>query len=53
MKVALGRRGVDPAEIDRLVELDAAARAAMGRRDELRAEVKALSKQVGRARRSG
>ena len=50
---ALGRRGVDPGEIDRLVELDAAARAAIGQRDELRAEVKALSKQVGEARRSG
>ena len=53
VKVALGRRGVDPVEIDRLAELDAAARAAVGRRDELRAEVKVLSKQVGEARRSG
>jgi len=53
VKAALGRRGVDPGEIDRLVELDAAARAAIGQRDELRAEVKALSKQVGEARRSG
>jgi seryl-tRNA synthetase len=53
VKAALGRRGVDPAEIDRLAELDAAARSAVGRRDELRAEVKALSKQVGEARRSG
>jgi seryl-tRNA synthetase len=53
VKSALGRRGVDPEEIDRLVELDAAARAAVGRRDELRAEVKTLSKQVGEARRSG
>ena len=47
-KAALGRRGVDPAEVDRLVELDAAARAAVGRRDELRARVKALSKRGGR-----
>jgi seryl-tRNA synthetase len=53
VKSALGRRGVDPEEVDRLVELDAEARAAVGRRDELRAEVKALSKQVGDARRSG
>src|SRR5271170_261056 len=53
VKSALGRRGVGPAEIDRLVELDSAARAAVGRRDELRAEVKSLSKQVGEARRSG
>ncbi len=53
VKRALGRRGVDPAQIDRLVELDTAARAAVGRRDELRAEVKSISKQVGEARRSG
>ena len=53
VKAALGRRGVDPAEIDRLVALDAGARSAVGRRDELRAEVKALSRQVGEARRSG
>ncbi|HEV3264843.1 MAG TPA: serine--tRNA ligase [Acidimicrobiales bacterium] len=53
VKTALGRRGVDPAEIDRLLELDAAARAAIGQRDDLRAQVKSLSKQVGEARRSG
>jgi seryl-tRNA synthetase len=53
VKAALGRRGVDPAEIDRLAELDATARTAIGRRDDVRAEVKALSKQVGEARRSG
>jgi seryl-tRNA synthetase len=53
VKSALGRRGVDPAGVDRLVELDEAARAAIGRRDELRGEVKSLSKQVGEARRSG
>jgi seryl-tRNA synthetase len=53
IKAALGRRGVDPAEIDRLLELDAASRAAVGQRDERRALVKTLSKQVGEARRSG
>jgi seryl-tRNA synthetase len=53
VKAALGRRGVDPVEIDRLAELDATARSAVGRRDDLRAEVKGLSKQVGAARRSG
>ncbi len=52
VKAALGRRGVDPGEIDRLVELDEAARAAVGQRDELRAQIKSLSKQVGQARRS-
>ncbi len=53
VKVALGRRGVDPADIDRLVDLDRLARQAIGRRDDHRAEVKALSKQVGAARKSG
>ena len=53
VKAALGRRGVDPAEVDRLLELDGAARTAIGRRDELRAQVKVLSKQVGEARRAG
>ena len=53
VKAALGRRGVDPSEIDRLGQLDRAARAAVGRRDDLRTQVKALSKQVGEARRSG
>ncbi|HWD51800.1 MAG TPA: serine--tRNA ligase, partial [Acidimicrobiales bacterium] len=52
-KKALGRRGVDPAEIDRLLGLDAAARSTVGRRDDLRAQVKALSQQVGEARRAG
>ncbi|MGD0394284.1 MAG: serine--tRNA ligase [Acidimicrobiales bacterium] len=53
VKAALARRGVDPAEVDRLVELDETARRAIGRRDELRAQVKVLSKQVGEARRAG
>ncbi len=53
VKAALGRRGVAPAEVDHLVELDEAARRAIGRRDELRAEVKSLSRQVGEARRGG
>jgi seryl-tRNA synthetase len=52
VKAALGRRGVEAAEIDRLSELDAAAREAIGHRDELRARVKAISKQVGEARRA-
>lgn len=53
VKSALGRRGVDPQEVDRLASLDVEARAAVGKRDELRAQVKAISKQVGEARRSG
>ncbi|HXW39289.1 MAG TPA: aminoacyl--tRNA ligase-related protein, partial [Acidimicrobiales bacterium] len=50
---ALARRGIDPSEVDRLVELDSTARAAVGRRDELRSRVKSLSKDVGAARRGG
>jgi seryl-tRNA synthetase len=53
VKDALARRGVDPADIDRLIGLDQTARAEIGRRDALRAQVRALSKQVGEARRSG
>ena len=52
VKAALGRRGVDPAELDRLAALDVEARGSIGRRDDLRAQVKVLSKQVGEARRS-
>jgi seryl-tRNA synthetase len=53
VKAALGRRGIDGTDIDRLVELDADARTAVGDRDELRAQIKVLSRQVGEARRSG
>lgn len=53
VKVALGRRGVQTAEVDRLVELDAYARRLLAHRERLRAEVKDLSRQVGQARRGG
>lgn len=53
VKAALKRRGVEATDVDRLVVLDDAARAAVGQRDELRAQVKALSKQVGEARKAG
>lgn len=53
VKAALGRRGVDPGDIDRLGALDVAARTAVGVRDEVRARVKALSKEVGQARKGG
>ena len=49
----MARRGVDPAEVDRLATLDIAARTAVGTRDEVRAKVKALSKRVGEARKAG
>ena len=53
VKAALARKGVDPAEVQRLLDADRRARAAVGRRDELRGKVKDLSRQVGEARRTG
>lgn len=50
---ALARRGVDPVEVRRLAAADEEARALVARRDDLRAEVNALSREVGQARRSG
>ena len=53
VKAALARRGIDSGEVDRLLDADRRARRAVGRRDELRARVKDLSRQVGEARRAG
>ncbi|MGH9087001.1 MAG: serine--tRNA ligase [Acidimicrobiales bacterium] len=53
VKESLVRRGVDLADLDRLAELDAGHRAAIARQEQLRASVKALSRQVGEARRDG
>jgi seryl-tRNA synthetase len=53
VKAALERRGLDPAEVERLLDHDRRARQAVGRRDELRAQVRELSRHVGQARRSG
>ncbi len=53
VKAALARKGVDPAEVERLLDADRRSRATVGRRDELRGKVKDLSRQVGEARRSG
>ncbi|HUY63344.1 MAG TPA: serine--tRNA ligase [Acidimicrobiales bacterium] len=50
---ALGRRGVASEEVTRLLDADGRARAAVGRRDEVRSQVKELSRQVGEARRAG
>jgi seryl-tRNA synthetase len=52
VKEALARRGVDPAEVDQLAAQDAEHRARLGRQESLRAEVKALSRQVGEARKA-
>ena len=53
VRAALARRGIDPSELDRVVELDTEQRKVAGRRDELRSEVKKLSKQVGQLHRDG
>lgn len=50
---ALRRRGVEAAEVDELLEADERARSGVARRDEVRAKVKELSRQVGQARRGG
>ena len=42
-------RGADPQDVDRALEADKAWRDALGRFESLRAEQKALSKQIGRA----
>jgi seryl-tRNA synthetase len=52
VKAALARRGVDPTDLDRILVADTRAREAVGRRDDLRSTVKALSRQVGEAKRA-
>jgi seryl-tRNA synthetase len=53
VKAALARRGEDSSSIDDLLGLDAERRAVTGERDELRAQVNAVSKQVGALFRDG
>ncbi|MGC8463335.1 MAG: serine--tRNA ligase [Acidimicrobiales bacterium] len=53
VQAALGRRGIAAADVEALAELDRRARDAARRRDDLRAEVKAISRQVAEARRAG
>lgn len=53
VKAALARKGVDGADVERAAELDARRRAVARRRDEIRAEVNAISKEVGQAKRAG
>ena len=53
VKAALARRGIDGSEVDRLVELDRRDRELKGARDQVRARIKELSREVGRARRAG
>jgi seryl-tRNA synthetase len=53
VKAGLARRGLDLAEIERAAALEAEERALKARGDELRMRVKALSKEVGQARKAG
>ncbi len=53
VKTALARRGIDPAEVEALLRADAESRRLVGERDEGRARVKELSRQVGEARKAG
>ena len=53
VKAALARRGVDVAAVDEVIGLDARQRALTSERDDLRSQVKALSKQVGALHRDG
>ena len=53
VKRALAGKGVDPADIDRAASLDEQVRSAGARGDEIRNQIKALSKEVGQARRDG
>jgi seryl-tRNA synthetase len=51
VKASLARRHIDLSDVDRAAELYEQQRRLGGQRDELRARVKELSKQVGQARR--
>jgi seryl-tRNA synthetase len=53
VKASLARKKVDPTEVDALLAADSRLREATAQRDELRARIKALSKDVATARRSG
>jgi seryl-tRNA synthetase len=53
VKAALARKKVDPADVDQAAALDTRLRDLATQRDELRAQVNALSKQVGQAHKAG
>jgi seryl-tRNA synthetase len=53
VKASLARRGIDTSDLDRAADLDARQRAALSESEGLRAEVKRLSGEVGKARRDG
>jgi seryl-tRNA synthetase len=53
VKASLARRGSDVSELDRAADLDGRQRAALTTSEALRADVKRLSAEVGKARRDG
>jgi seryl-tRNA synthetase len=53
VKAALARRGVTAAEVDAVVQTDRAWSARVKAAEDLRAEVKELSRQVGQAKKAG
>ena len=53
VKAALATKNVDLSEVDAAVDLDTRVRALQSQRDELRAQIKTLSAEVGKARKAG
>ncbi len=53
VKAALARRGVEPAEVEAVLVADVAWRAKVKQAEDMRSEVKELSKQVGQAKKEG
>ncbi|HWJ63453.1 MAG TPA: serine--tRNA ligase [Acidimicrobiales bacterium] len=53
VKAALARRGIDTSDVDRVAELDGRQRRLASERDDLRAQIKGLSKQVGLLHKEG
>lgn len=53
VKASLARRGTDVSDLDRAADLDARQRQALTESESLRAEVKRISGEVGRARKAG
>src|ERR1700733_4436653 len=53
VKAELARRGVEPADVDAVIEADGQWRADRQRFESLRARVKDLSRQVGQAKKDG
>ncbi len=53
VRAALGRRGLDLSPLDRILELDSQSRLVSQQRDDLRAQIKNVSKEVGQLRGAG